>query len=94
MLFGLQAKLTAFGGALLGVLYIFVRMKSLKAGKERAETIADTLRARNHVVKVQRKIEREEKRDLLLKEKDIEEKADVETPEEFQGFDNLSDSEW
>ena len=94
MLLGLQAKLTAFGGVLLGVLYLFVRLKFLKAGKERAETIAETLGARNHVIVVQRKIEKEEKRDLLLEEKAIEEKADVETPEEFQGFDNLSDDSW
>lgn len=94
MLLGLQAKLTAAGGVVLGLLYLFLRIKGLKAGKERAETVAETLRARNHVVVVQRKIEKEEKKDLLLKEKDIEERADVETPEEFQGFDNLSDDAW
>ncbi len=90
-MFGLQAKLVAFGAALLGVLAMFVRMQALKNKAEKATQIAETLKSRAKQAANQKKIKREEEKKLLQEKKEILE--EISKPEEeFEGIDNLTDS--
>jgi len=90
-LVGLQAKAAAFGAAAFVVLAFLLRLKIVTAQRDRAKVVAETLKARHHVVKVQEKIKREEEKKLISRKADIIKQ--LEKPdEEFDGVDNLTDS--
>jgi thymidine kinase len=90
-LIGLKAKAAAFGAAALVVLGFLLRLKIVTAQRDRAIVVAETLKARHHVVKVQAKIKREEEKKLISRKADIIKQLEK-SDEEFDGVDNLTDS--
>ncbi len=91
MLGGLQAKLYAFGAAVLGVLFLMLRIEALKNKNERLTTVAETLKARQHVEKQQKKIKREEEKKLVSRKAELIKELEKEG-DEFKGVDNLTNS--
>lgn len=91
MFVGLQAKLYAFGAALLAALAFFVRFQAVKNQRDKARMERDVLKVRHHVVKQQRKIKRKEERVLVSRKADIV-KDLSKKKEEFEGTDNLTDA--
>jgi hypothetical protein len=66
-------------------------LKVLKAKKEKAERVAETLRARVNVQKNIQKIKREEEKNLHLEKVEILEEIEKEG-EAFTGVNNLTNS--
>lgn len=90
-LVGLQAKAAALGAAVLVILGFLLRLKIVTAQRDKAQVVAETLKARHHVQKVQKKIKREEEKKLVSRKADIIKQ--LEKPdEEFNGVDNLTNS--
>ena len=89
-LVGLQAKLAALGAALLVVLGFFVRLKMVTRQRDKATTVAETLKARVHVQRTKEKIKREEEATLLKEIASIEEEL-KKSDEEFKGVENFND---
>jgi thymidine kinase len=88
---GLKAKLAVAGTALLSFLFLFLRMKSLENQRDKAVVVSETLTARHHVQKTQKKIKREEEKKLVSRRAEII--KEIEKPEEeFDGIDNLTDA--
>ena len=90
MFVGLQAKLMAFGAAVLALLAMVLRMKVLKEQRDRAENQRDVLKARSHVIKTQRVIKRKEKEKLVSRRVELKKELDKEG-EDFEGVDNFSE---
>lgn len=89
MLAGFQAKLYTLGAAIIGVLFLMLRIEGLKNKNEKLTTVAETLKARQHVEKIQKKIKREEKKELVSRKADIV-KALKKKREDFEGLHNLN----
>jgi thymidine kinase len=90
-LVGLKAKLAVAGAAALSFLFLFLRMQSLKNQRDKAVVVSETLTARHHTQKVQKKIKREEEKKLVSRRAEII--KEIEAPEEeFDGIDNLTDA--
>jgi len=90
MFVGLQAKLMAFGAAVLGVLTLLLRMKVLKKQRNKARKQTDVLKARHQVIKQKRVIKRKEQERLVSRRADLKKELDKEG-EDFKGVDNFSD---
>lgn len=86
---GLQAKLAAAGAIALAVLAVFVRLKVVTHQRDKAVVVAETLKARVHVQKVQKKIAKKEKEKLVSRRADII-KEIKKKDEDFTGLDNLN----
>jgi len=86
---GIQTKLAAFGAAILSFLVLYIKLQTVKNQRDRAEVVAETLKARHHVQRVQQKIKREEKKKLVSHKADIIEEIEK-ADEDFKGLDNLS----
>lgn len=89
MFVGLQAKLYTVGAAIIGVLFLMLRIEGLKNKNKKLTTVAETLKARQHVERVQKKIKREEKKRLVSRKADIVNQLKKKR-EEFEGLDNLN----
>ena len=87
---GIQAKLAVAGAFALAVLAVVTRLKVLKHQRDRARGTAAILTARAIVQKTNQKIKREEEGQLLKELASIE--KELEKDEDFQGVDNLTDS--
>jgi hypothetical protein len=90
-LVGLQAKAAAIGAAVLVVLGFLLRLKMVTHQRDKAKVVAETLKARHHVAVVQKKIKREEEKKLLKELSSIEKEIEKDD-DEFQGVDNLTNS--
>ncbi len=88
---GLKAKGMAAGAIALAVFAFFVRFQMVKNQRDKAVVVADTLKARHHVQKTQKKIKREEEKRLVSRRADIVKEIAKEKGE-FKGLDNLRDS--
>ncbi len=88
-LVGMQAKMAAFGAALLVVLGFFVRLKLVTSQRDKAVATASVLKSRNKVIVEQKKIKREEEVTLLKELTSIKEELEKDD-EEFQGLDNFN----
>jgi hypothetical protein len=86
---GFKAKMAAFGAALLAVLALVARLKIVKYQRDRAVVVAETLKARHHVQKEQKKIIKREEEKLHSRRVEIIKEI---KQEKFKGVDNLSDS--
>ena len=88
---GLKVKLAAAGAAVLAFLAMWVRLKAVQNQRDKAESTANILIARHVVAKEQKKIKREEEKKLVSRRAEII--KEIKKPkEEFDGLDNLSDS--
>jgi thymidine kinase len=66
-------------------------MQSLKNQRDKAVVVSETLTARHHTQKIQKKIKREEERKLVSRRAEII--KEIKKPEEeFEGLDNLTDA--
>ena len=96
MLFGLWTKIVAnsyvVGAGLLAVVAFIARFQFLKNARDRAELEADTLKATVHANKVKRKIVKEETKKLSVKRAELKKRIKEKRREDFEGLDNLSDS--
>ncbi len=89
-LLGLKAKLAAFGAAALFVLGLIVRLKVVKAKAKRLKAANRTLKARAKTEQIQKKIKREEEKNLIGEIAKIE--AELKKPaEEFKGLEVFND---
>ena len=70
--------------AVLGVTSVYFKNKAEKAARQR-----DTLKATVHAERTRKKIERKKKEELSRRESEIRKEG---KDENFEGFDNLSDS--
>lgn len=89
-LLGFKAKAAAFGAAALTILAFVVRLKFVTMQRDEATKVAETLKHRNKVIVDQRKIKREEEKQLLGELSKI--KEEIEKPdEEFEGLENFNE---
>ena len=89
-LVGLQAKAAAVGAAVLVILGFIVRLKLVTHQRDKAVTVAETLKARHHVAVVQKKLKREEEKKLIAEITEIE--ADLaKDGEDFTGVEGFND---
>lgn len=72
--------------AVLGVISVYFKAKA-----ERMERERDTLKATVHAERVRKMIEKEKKEELSRRESDIKKEGRKDV-EDFEGFDNLTDS--
>ena len=91
MFLGLKAKLAGLGVFLLSLLALIARFKIVKAQRDRAIVVVETLKARQHVIKVQKKLKKEVEVKVVSRRANIIKELKKEG-EEFEGIDNLSDS--
>ena len=87
----IQAKLAALGAVALSIFYFIVRIQMLKNQRDKAEVVAETLKARHHVAVTQSKIKRKNKKELVSRKADIVKELEK-SKEEFKGLDNLKNS--
>lgn len=78
------------GAALLSILAMFIRIKTLEYQKEKAEVRAETLKAQLVQQKVRRKIIKENKEKQVSRSRDIAVQLEK-NDEDFTGIDVLSD---
>ena len=91
MFLGLKTKLAGLGVFLLSLLAFIARFKIVKAQRDRAIVVVETLKARQYVIKVQKKLKREVEVKVVSRRANIIKELKKEG-EEFEGIDNLSDS--
>lgn len=72
--------------AVLGVISVYFKAKA-----ERMERERDTLKATVHAERTRKRIEKEKKEELSRRESDIKKEGRKDV-EDFEGFDNLTDS--
>ena len=90
-MFGLQAKLYAIGASVLAFVAIFLRLQVVENQRDRAKQQAETLKSRAKQAVNQKKIKRKNEEEMLKKKK--ENLDQISKPEgEFDGIDNLTDS--
>ena len=86
-----KAKLYAIGAGLLAFIAMFLRLQVVQNQRDRAKQQAETLKSRAKQAANQKKIKRKEEARLLQEKKEILE--EISKPEEeFEGLDNLTDS--
>jgi thymidine kinase len=84
-----KTKLAAVGAALLSIAALLLRLKIVKYQRDKAEVVAETLKARLHQQKVQKKIAKEEKEKLVSRTADLVNELNK-PKEEFKGVDNFN----
>ena len=88
------AKIKLWGGVvgliILTVLSVFGA--TMKGQRDRARREVDTLKTTVHSERVKKKIVKEKKKELSLKESEIKERVKKEKREDFEGIDNLTDN--
>jgi ribulose kinase len=93
MLYGIylkiKSKLVWVGAALLAVLAAVGRMQMLKSQRDRARAKAEVLDQQAKLQRKLKQVDKEVKKDLLLKEEDIKKKL-KKKGKDFEGVDNLT----
>jgi hypothetical protein len=87
----LSKNLYVIGTAVLGVLAVVLRMQSLKKGRDRARDRAEILEATIHAERVKKQIIKEKEEEARSRRADLIKELNKEG-EEFEGVDNLTDS--
>ena len=96
-LLAVKGKLAGIGAAIMAVLAFFVRLQMVKNQRDKARDKADVLGASVHAERVKKMIIKEERkkgvsrRDTIKKKVKELEEGDVKD-EDFEGIDNLTDS--
>ena len=93
MLYGIylkiKSKLVWVGAALLAVLAAVGRIQMLKSQRDRARAKAEVLDQQAKLQRRLKQVDKEVKKDLLLKEEDIKKRL-KKKGKDFEGVDNLT----
>lgn len=84
-----MSKLYAIGAVVLIVLAAVGRMQMLKNARDNARLERDTLKARVHVIKVNKMIKKEEKKELFSRREELKKELSKEK-KDFEGVDNFN----